>query len=169
MGPLAPEEKLNLYYFQALDLWKHFCDTHNELYKLTCEEYQALLSGEVNTVETLTKTKADLIDTIKGLDKIRSELISNINSDLDEEHKIRNVKDLINFLSLVEAPHSDSILKKANSLLIDIIEGIQKQNKKNQLFINKALISLRDIKDAALGRKQYQQYNASGSSSRSVR
>lgn len=169
MGPLTPEEKLNLYYFQALDLWKHFCDTHNELYKLTCEEYQALLAGEVETVESLTNTKAELIDTIKGLDLIRSEIIANINLDLDQEHKIENIRDLINFLSIVETPNTDSILKKANSLLIDIIEGIQKQNKKNQLFINKALISLRDIKDAALGQKQYQQYNSNGSSSKSVR
>jgi flagellar biosynthesis/type III secretory pathway chaperone len=49
-----------------------------------------------------------------------------------------------------------------NSLLIDIIHRIQEQNKKNQMFLNKAMLSLREIKQGFTGKKTYTTYGADG-------
>jgi flagellar biosynthesis/type III secretory pathway chaperone len=59
----------------------------------------------------------------------------------------------------MQTPH----LEKFNSYLIDTIEKIQEQNKKNQIFINKTLLSLKTIREEAMGRKNYSTYNSKGS------
>ena len=53
-------------------------------------------------------------------------------------------------------------LNNFNSLLIDIIQKIQKQNKKNQIFINKAIISLKEIKGSVDGGKNFNTYTQEG-------
>ena len=54
-------------------------------------------------------------------------------------------------------------LFRFNALLIDLIEKIQNQNKRNQLFINKALHSLKEIRQDVLGKKSYSTYTSRGS------
>jgi flagellar biosynthesis/type III secretory pathway chaperone len=68
-----------------------------------------------------------------------------------------------------EAETNEKHLYRFNELLIDVIEKIQTQNKKNQLFINKAILSLREIREDAGGVKKYNTYSAKGiSKSRSA-
>ncbi len=60
-------------------------------------------------------------------------------------------------------------LNSEKHLLIDIIEKLQTQNKKNQLFLNKAINNLREIREDALGVKSYSTYNNKGLSKRAAR
>ena len=53
-------------------------------------------------------------------------------------------------------------LKNLNALLIDIVQKIQEQNKKNQMFLNRAMLSLREIKQGFTGKKTYSTYGADG-------
>jgi flagellar biosynthesis/type III secretory pathway chaperone len=62
-----------------------------------------------------------------------------------------------------EVEKNQKHLFRFNALLIDIIEKIQTQNKRNQLFINKALLSLKQIRIEATGKKNYSLYTSKGS------
>ena len=77
--------------------------------------------------------------------------------------KLSNISELINFLEKYEAQKNINNMNKFNALLIDVIKKIKKQNKHNQLFINKAVLSLEELKQETVGEKQnYATYTSSG-------
>lgn len=60
-------------------------------------------------------------------------------------------------------------MKKLNLILMDIVEKIQEQNKKNQVFLNKALISLKELKNSfSGGGKKYETYGSNGATRNSL-
>ena len=71
-----------------------------------------------------------------------------------QENKIANVRSLINAMNEFPIEKEQKHLFRFNTLLIDLIEKIQLQNKKNQVFVNKALQSLKTIREEALGIKK---------------
>lgn len=154
-------EKLKVYYFRVTEVWKYLCEQHNELFNLTCDEYVCLLSSNIEELELKAEEKAIVIETVGKLEKIRSEIINDLNNELGEK-KIENVSQLLDLMLETEIEKNNKYLFRFNALLIDIIEKIQKQSKKNQLFINKALGSLRDIREQVTGTKSYSTYNARG-------
>lgn len=153
-------QRKELLYFQITDLWKRLCESHSELFDLTCDEYSLLLGSELEALEEKILEKQEVIAKIGILEKIREELIDDVNKHLST--KITNVTELITFFQNYENSMSQKHLFSFNSLLIDIIEKIQTQNRNNQLFINKALGSLRSIREEALGEKSYSTYTSKG-------
>jgi flagellar biosynthesis/type III secretory pathway chaperone len=82
---------------------------------------------------------------------------------------VDSVSELIQVMSEYEEHNNEKHLFRFNQLLIDIIEKIQAQNKKNQLFLNRSINNLREIREDALGVKNYNTYNNKGLSSRASR
>ena len=156
-------ERLKLYYFRVTDIWKRFCEEHTLLFNLTCDEYSALLKSDFDETERLTNAKEKVIVRIKALEEVRSNVLRDINNSELVEDRIESISELIELMKNYEAETNEKHLYRFNELLIDIIEKIQTQNKKNQLFINKAILSLREIReDAAGGGKKYSTYSAKG-------
>ena len=96
------------------------------------------------------------------LELVRRDLIKDLNA-LYPDKNIDSVTALIEVLSEYEVESNQKHLFRFNALLIDIIEKIQAQNKRNQLFINKALHSLQQIRIEASGKKNFSTYSARGS------
>ena len=80
------------------------------------------------------------------------------NASLFESDKLENAGDLLSLMSVFEEGRELKHLYKFNELLIDLMEQIQDQNKKNRLFVNKALHSLEQIREEVLGTKKYSTY-----------
>lgn len=158
----SAEERLALYYFQVTDLWKKLCELHSDLFNTTCDEYSLLLNSELDLLEEKILEKESIIKTISQLEHVRKDLIDELNQAYPNE-KIESVSKLLEFMSKYEVEKKEKHLFRFNALLIDIIEKIQAQNKRNQLFINKALHSLKQIRIDALGQKNYSVYTAKGS------
>ena len=78
---------------------------------------------------------------------------------------VNNVSELISLMNLFEETNKNYHLKRFNTLLIDIIEKLQDQNK-NQMFLNKAIHNLKEIREEAMGVKNYSTYNKQGVSSK---
>lgn len=153
--------QLSTYYFQITDIWKSQCELHYKLFDLTCDEYALLLDSNVEDLEDKIAQKAEVINKIEANEKLRNDILATIQNDY-KELKINSINDLIEFFSAFEAEKEGKHLFRFNGLLVDIIEKIQDQNKKNQLFINKALNSLREIRESAMGTKTVSTYNAKG-------
>lgn len=162
------KEHLELLYFQVTDVWKKLCEHHTTLLDKTYEEYSLLLSSDIDTLEKVLVEKDEVIKFISNLDQMRSDIIQEINSSLSDEMKIKDVSGLIKIMSDFESENNQKHLYRFNMLLIDIIEKIQAQNKKNQLFINKAILNLRSIREETLGSKNYGVYNSKGIESRKL-
>lgn len=156
-------ESLALLYFQVTDLWKKLCQEHNLLFNLTCDEYSLLLRSELDLLEEKIIEKQDCIERIATLEAIRKDLILDL-KELYPTKEITSVSELLAIMSEYEIENNQKHLRSFNSLLIDIIEKIQTQNKRNQLFINKALISLQQIKLEASGKKKFSTYSKNGAS-----
>jgi len=155
-------DMLELFYFKIVDLWKRFCELHSQLYDLTCDEYSCLLSSELDKLEMALKEKDGVMAKINIVESIRQEVIQEINLNVGEENKIKNVTELIKFMEKFEQNKNSNLLQKMNSLLIEIIESIQKQNKKNQIFLNKAVLNLSELKQELSGSKSLDLYSAKG-------
>jgi len=155
-------EKLEGLYFQMTDLWKQFCEEHNELFNLTCDEYSLLLQSELDLLEEKIEEKNACIKRIGTLELVRRDLIIEVN-ELYPEKAIDSVSALLEVMSAYEVESKQKHLFRFNALLLDIIGKIQAQNKRNQLFINKALHSLQQIRVEATGKKNFSSYTAKGS------
>lgn len=156
------EEILNLYYFKVTDLWKRLCEEHNELFNLTCDEYSYLLDSNIESLEEKLKDKNVVIENISKLEKLRQETIKDLNSHLPQEIQVKSVSDLLQFMIQFETERNHRFLNNFNALLIDIIQKIQTQNRRNQMFLNKAIKSLKDIREQVTGEKSYQTYSPKG-------
>jgi flagellar biosynthesis/type III secretory pathway chaperone len=158
------ELKLKLSYLR--DLWHEFCEKHTELYELTCDEYMHLLSSEIEKLEETVEAKNILVNYINKLEQNRNELTAEI-SVLYNIEKPKKLNDLIITLEANQEVAVALEIKKLNLVLLDIIEKIQEQNKKNQVFLNKAIFSLRELKDSFTGKTTYNTYSSSGMSKNS--
>ena len=155
------KQKFQVIYFQITDLWQRFCEEHNNLFDMTCDEYSALLKNNIIEVEIITEKKQAIIEYISELDGIRSDIIKELDT-IIEDGEINSVSDLLNVMLQFEAEEKQKHLSSFNAFLIDIIEKIQKQNKKNQIFINKAMHSLSEIRNEIMGTKKCETYNSKG-------
>lgn len=149
---------------QTIEIWKQFCTLHTQLYDTTCDEYLALLSSDMDKIEDCLAQKKNLISEIDILEKHRSEIINRINQSMDT-NKITKVFELISFFKAHDESGAQSVLEKYNNLLIDIVEKLQEQNKKNRLFLNKALLTISEIKKEFSHKKGLETYNRSGEKS----
>ncbi len=156
--------KFELQYFQVTEIWKRFCELHNELLDITFDEYSMLLESNIESLTEKVKLKEIKIQEIASVEKLRAQLIIEISDNIEVENGVNSVSDLLRIMCQTKHEEESHYLTRFNNLLIDIIEKIQEQNKRNQMFINKALISLKDIRLEAMGNKSYQTYNSTGSS-----
>ncbi len=168
---LAQNDTLQLIYFRVTDVWKRFCEEHTTLLDKTFEEYSLLLASDVDAIEELMVSKNEIMTRINKLEEVREGLIGELNIFLQANNQapIESVSDLISTMSYYEGLNNAHHLSRFNSLLVDIIEKLQTQNKKNQLFLNKAINSLREIREEALGVKSYSTYNNKGLSRKGAR
>lgn len=155
-------DEKKLYYQRAIGVWEGFCELHKELYDLTCDEYLTLLESDIEKLEKMLPLKEEIISRIGELEKERTELIDKLNSTALFTTKITRAGELLTAFSSLDQAAGIPALKNLNALLIDIIQKIQEQNKKNQMFLNKAMISLREVKQGFTGKKQYTTYGADG-------
>lgn len=155
-------EEKKIYYQDVISVWERFCQLHKDLYDLACEEYLTLLESDIDKLETMLPVKEEIISKIGELDSERTNLIDKINESGLFAAKITRAGELIDSFYDLEAAAAIPALRNFNSLLIDIIQKIQLQNKKNQQFLNKAMISLKEVKQGYSGKKTYSTYGADG-------
>ena len=158
---LRQDEK-KLYYHSVVSVWEGFCHLHKELYDLTCDEYLTLLSSDVDKLEHMLPLKEEIISKISVLENERKDLIESINASKIFTKNILKSSDLLIVFSEIDQGSAMPALKNLNALLIDIVQKIQEQNKKNQMFLNRAMLSLREIKQGFTGKKTYSTYGADG-------
>tara|TARA_Y100000590_G_scaffold423775_1_gene529985 strand:+ start:151 stop:657 length:507 start_codon:yes stop_codon:yes gene_type:complete len=153
--------ELNFKVKELYDIWSLFCEQHTALYELTCDEYMQLLSSEIDDLELTVQKKNLLITQINQLDQKRTSLTTEVSEILGLEDS-NKFSLLINELKEATQIKEVSNLEKMNLVLLDIIEKIQEQNKKNQVFLNKAIHSLKELKDSFTGKTTYNTYSSSG-------
>lgn len=159
-------ETLEMIYFRVTDLWQRLCEKHTTLLNLTFDEYALLLESDLEKLDTKTEEKEKTNQEVIALEKVRVQIMEELNVFLVSKNldPIESVSDLIMVMDIYEKKNDQRHLFRFNSLLIDLIEKIQEQNKKNQLFINKALLSLKQIREEVMGDKNYSTYNNRGAS-----
>ena len=129
-------------------VWKEFCELHSELYEMTCNEYALLIKGRIDSLNIQVREKIKVISRIKFLEMKRKEIINKMNVPKESEGNIiSNASELLEHVR-------DSELGKYHDILVDMINKIKNQNKKNQVFINKAMYNLRTIKIGVTGKKE---------------
>lgn len=158
----AQELKLQLQSEAIADLWQEQCSLHTRLFELTCDEYTHLLASDMDELDESIEQKSIVIKDIEKLDKQRQALVKELNAQW-EDANIFKVNTLVEFLKANGQNNNAERIEKLNLVLIDIVEKVQAQNKKNQVFLNKALISLRELKESfSGGKKQFKTYGSNG-------
>ncbi len=155
-------DEKKFYYHNVVTVWESFCRLHRDLYELTCAEYLTLLESDIDKLETMIPVKEEIIAKINELERERANLIDQLNNTGIVATPVKKAGDLVAAFSDLDKANGIPALQNLNSLLIDIVTKIQEQNRKNQLFLNKAMISLRDVKQGFSGKKTYSTYGADG-------
>jgi len=152
---------LKIFYFRITDVWKLHCELHSELFDLTCDEYALLLDSDIEDLEKKITQKNALLGIIKKNDIERELILEELRAN-NKGMAFDKISDVIEYFSDFPAEKESKHLWRFNQLLIDIVNKIQDQNKKNQLFISKAINSLRVIREEASGTKTVSTYNSQG-------
>lgn len=155
-------EEKQFFYHNIVGVWDGFCRLHKELYDLTCEEYLTLLASDIEKLDTMLPLKEEIIAKIGELERERATLIEELNASGLTATRVLRAGDLLVAFTDIEKATGVSALQNLNSLLIDIVTKIQEQNKKNQVFLNKAMLSIREMKQGFSGKKTYSTYGADG-------
>jgi flagellar biosynthesis/type III secretory pathway chaperone len=155
--------KIKFKYEELIGVWQDYITQHQNLYELTCIEYTHLLESNIDELDTCIKEKQIILDNIGVLEEHRQSIISDFSSPEYLNLEISKMNELVEALAPYENEISLTRLTKLNDLLKDIIETIQEQNKKNQFFLNRAILSLNDLQKSFTGKK-YQTYSAKGES-----
>jgi flagellar biosynthesis/type III secretory pathway chaperone len=143
-------------------VWESFCQLHKELFDIACDEYLTLLESNIEKLESMLPKKEVIIGKVNVLENERAALIDKINASGVLGVKVAKASELIAAFEAIDKETGITALKNLNALLIDIIQKLQEQNKKNQLFLNKAMLSLKEIKQGFTGKKTYTTYGADG-------
>lgn len=155
------EFDVNLKIIRLREMWHNFCELHTELYEVTCDEYMHLLSSEIDELENDIDNKNFTIQKINGLELERNLIGQEIAHHFQQE-KTQKLSELLNLLKANGHEKVATEIEKLNLVLLDIVEKIQEQNKKNQVFLNKAILSLRELKNSFSGKTTYNTYSANG-------
>lgn len=149
-----------------IDLWHEFCEKHTELYEYTCDEYMHLLASDIDQLNITLAEKKILLTEIADLDQHRKEVTTDLLTLMNVEAGPQKLTYLLSCLKETEETVAASHIEKLNLVLLDIIDKIQDQNKKNQIFLNKAILSLKELKESFNGKVQFKTYSASGMATR---
>lgn len=149
-------------YFYLTDLWQQLCEEHSLLFNLTCDEYLYLLDSDLDSIERIVEEKNAVIERISRLEDIRKTYLKDLNLKLKDKEKINSNSDLLKYLGELGVEKDQRHFIRFNTLLVNIVGKIKRQNKRNQIFLRKAMISLSEWKKEAFGEKNFQIYTASG-------
>lgn len=151
-----------LYYEKTLSLWEEFCQEHQNLYELTCDEYLFLLESNIEELERTLPLKENIIKKVHLLEDQRNQLIIEMNASQIFSLEIITAGDLLAAFEKFEENLPIAALGKLHSLLVDVIHKIQDQNKKNQIFLNKAMLTIKELKNSFTGKKEFTTYGSNG-------
>lgn len=151
---------------ELVGIWQNFCESHTKLYDLTCDEYMHLLESDIDLLEIALEEKNTLLESITTLDSKRTELLEELS--ILSGNKYDTLTSFVSELKAVDNNVDAKQLESLNLLLLDIILKIQDQNKRNQLFLNKAIHSLQDLRQSFSGKKSYKTYGADGATKATV-
>jgi flagellar biosynthesis/type III secretory pathway chaperone len=154
-------------YKNIVNLWQRMCDLHQALLETTAKEYYSLLSSELENTEKILNEKKLIIEKINIEEKNRKKLVNETlgPSSLDESYTFRDLK---KHFDQFEIEREGDHLNNFNLILKDTIEKIKTQNKKNRIFINRALISLDGLKLPYGESKEHSLYNKDGTKQRKL-
>jgi flagellar biosynthesis/type III secretory pathway chaperone len=153
--------RLKFKYEELIGVWKDFVTKHTELYELTCKEYSLLLESDIDNLEEVIEQKRVTLEIIAQLDEHRTEILNDFESETMLNKQIGKMNVLVDELKAFSSDFNTEQLERLNLLLIDIINNIQEQNKKNQFFLNRAIHSLNDLQKSFSGKK-YDTYSSKG-------
>src|SRR5690554_6443279 len=154
--------KLKIHAQTIADLWREQCSLHTELFELRCDEYMHLLASDLEKLDLAIEEKSLLIDKINQLEDRRKLCLQEVNLLRNGQASIQKLGELLLYLNEQGLNNESDRIEKLNLVLLDIVEKIQEQNKKNQVFLNKALLSLKELKNSFGGGKTYETYGSNG-------
>ena len=143
------------------DLWLEFCQKHRDLYEVTCDEYTHLLASDIDELETTIDEKQNIINYINKLELSRNQVAAEIATLMGLE-KPEKLTTMLKYFHQHGLKNEADEVEKLNLVLLEIIENIQAQNKKNQVFLNKAIISLNELRHSFSGKENFKTYSSSG-------
>jgi len=147
---------------RLVEIWRGFCEMHTSLYEYTCDEYMHLLASEIDELNDTVQLKLKLLEKINLLDAQRTETTNEILTALNINDEQKKISQLLSTLREHNEVEVAKQIESMNLILLDIIEKIQEQNKKNQVFLNKAIHSLQDLRENFMGKAKYKTYSSAG-------
>jgi flagellar biosynthesis/type III secretory pathway chaperone len=148
------------------NIWKDFCIYHSNLLDATFTEYEILLSSDLEDLDEVNAIKKEFINRISSKEMERKILLAQAFEDGILTSKISSLSELEDGFAKYESNEKIEYFSEFSSLLKSIMVNLKLQNKKNQIYINKALNSLSNLKEEMAGKKSTQIYNPKGETSR---
>jgi hypothetical protein len=146
---------------ELVQIWQDYAKSHSDLLELTIDEYHLLLNNQIEEIEKKIIEKEKIITDIKFFDDERKKIVSDICQLFPQLDPNLKFSALVDFMETNIDENAGITLGKLNSILLELIKQLQTQNKKNQIFLNKSLHTIAEIKKEFSGKK-YSNYSSKG-------
>ena len=144
------------------NIWKDFCIFHSNLLDATFSEYDYLLSSDLDELDIVNTIKNELVEKIKSKELERKQLLTEAFEAGITTSEIKGLNQLENYFMEYERNEKIEYFSEFSLLLKNILTNLKAQNKRNQIFIYKALNSLASLREDMAGQKSTEVYSPSG-------
>jgi len=151
-----------IFYMKMSNIWKDFCIFHSNLLDATFSEYDYLLSSNLDELDIVNTIKNELVEKIKHKELERKQLLTEAYETGITDTEIKSLSVLELSFRAYEKNEQIEYFSEFSLLLKNILNNLKSQNKRNQIFIYKALNSLASLREDIAGQKSTEVYGMSG-------
>ena len=117
------------------DILTEELDAHRELITISCYERDAIIEGDVESLQRFTADKTNMIAHLQGLEGKRSEVSRNLSRTLGFDSQEVSLSDLVRKL----VPEEQERLKEIHENLYLLIQQLGRINKLNAHLITRSI------------------------------
>jgi flagellar biosynthesis/type III secretory pathway chaperone len=154
--------EFHIFYLKISNVLRQFCILHSNLLDATITEYDFLLESEIDGVDEISQLKEEIVQMIHLTDEQRKTVLYEAFESGLFDKPVEGLGDLEILLIPYEKDNDITFFSEFSELLIKIIDNLKNQNKKNQIYLHKALESLQDLRSNMTGRTSSKIYNPKG-------
>lgn len=123
---------------------------HRNLLENCRDEKVALSEANLKLLQEKTLSKEYIVESIKNIEKKRSDLFNEINFNLNSNRPLGTLTELINEVE-GSHPEESNRLRSLLTTLMHLVGSIQKINDQNKEFISKNIVHIEEMKKNVLG------------------
>lgn len=122
---------------ELMDVLEQECIIYEDLYQVSDTKTQAIVKGDIASLQKITENEQNVIEKVLVLEKRRESIVNNIAVVLNQRTKIMTIADIVRVME--NQPEFQKPLSKLHHRLRTIVMKLQQVNRQNRELLENSL------------------------------